>query len=677
MKKILSILLSVAMLFTLAGVISVNADESWRVIFDWEKEGADKSEVTSTTVTLGDNKAVTVKELSAYNDGNYTMLQGSTKAIWFYNALSTSCNPETGAKPATVALPKLTGAKDLRVSLHIKDKSDKNYNPENMFIGVVINEVEYYAPLKKSDFFTASYYSFVGKSFTRVGTSTTKTILAEDVENITAIAGWVQTSGYSAILVDNIEYFGEEIDFSGFTPPPVKNIQYYKDNMNLEWSDEFDGDSLNTDNWNYQPESKHRNNQATAYKPANVEVKDGSLVLTARKETVTCSCDNLTEEQHQAKYNHSKTYNYTAGGIDSQHKKLFKQGLIETRVKCPEGSGTWCSVWMCGVDENGDAHWPFTGEIDIIEYTGQTPTQQFSSLHYERNQYEPGASYTRYDLGGARYNLPSGKFSSGYHTIGMLWSEKHVDFYIDDYVYQQLDIGGEEFYAFKDLEFYFLVTFPLGGSMAGTIDDSILPQSFSIDYIRYYQPYAAEVESVTSNSVTLKQNEGYQYSINGRKWQDSNEFTGLEPNTEYTLYQRLKRIDCFSGGSNYKTVKVKTLAGSSQPTSTVTNPTSTTKVVPTTVAPVKPVKIKLSKPEIKLKAGKKQFTVTYKKVKNAKKYKIYYKLKTAKKWKSVTIKGTKKTFKKLKKGKKYQVKVVAINGKYKSKASKTKTVTIK
>ncbi|MBQ7129177.1 MAG: family 16 glycosylhydrolase [Clostridia bacterium] len=121
---------------------------------------------------------------------------------------------------------------------------------------------------------------------------------------------------------------------------------------------------------------------------------------------------------------------------------------------------------------------------------------------------------------------------------------------------------------------------------------------------------------------------------------------------------------------NPKTTKITTTTAT-----TAKETTKKTTVTTTTKKAVK--KLTLSKPAIKVKAGKKKFTVSWKKVKNAKKYKVYYKLKSAKKWKTVTLKGTKKTIKKLKKGKKYSVKVIAINGKVKSKFSKVKTVKVK
>ena len=52
-------------------------------------------------------------------------------------------------------------------------------------------------------------------------------------------------------------------------------------------------------------------------------------------------------------------------------------------------------------------------------------------------------------------------------------------------------------------------------------------------------PAAPTAESVTENSVTLKKTDRYQYSMDGTTWQNSNVFSGLSQNTEYTFYQRI------------------------------------------------------------------------------------------------------------------------------------------
>lgn len=86
-----------------------------------------------------------------------------------------------------------------------------------------------------------------------------------------------------------------------------------------------------------------------------------------------------------------------------------------------------------------------------------------------------------------------------------------------------------------------------------------------------------------------------------------------------------------------------------------------------------PAKVKLKS----VKAGKKKITVKWKKAKYAKKYKVYYRIKGKKTWKSKTVKKTSCVIKKLKSKKKYQVRVRAINLTAKGKYSKTKTVKVK
>lgn len=87
----------------------------------------------------------------------------------------------------------------------------------------------------------------------------------------------------------------------------------------------------------------------------------------------------------------------------------------------------------------------------------------------------------------------------------------------------------------------------------------------------------------------------------------------------------------------------------------------------------KPAKVKIKS----IKAGKKKFTIKWKKAKHARKYKVYYRVKGTKKWKPKTVKKTSCTIKKLKSKKTYQVRVRAINLTLKGKYSKTKTVKVK
>ncbi|MBR5272994.1 MAG: leucine-rich repeat domain-containing protein [Clostridia bacterium] len=73
-----------------------------------------------------------------------------------------------------------------------------------------------------------------------------------------------------------------------------------------------------------------------------------------------------------------------------------------------------------------------------------------------------------------------------------------------------------------------------------------------------YVPSAPIHSSKTFDSVTLLEAEGCEYSIDGVNWQKSTVFTGLEPGTTYTFYQRYAETDTLKPSSASECIIVTT-----------------------------------------------------------------------------------------------------------------------
>ncbi len=236
----------------------------------------------------------------------------------------------------------------------------------------------------------------------------------------------------------------------------------------LVWSDEFTIPGLpDPKKWSYDIGGNGWGNQEkqvyTRADSKTASVKNGSLFITAYKTP-------------EGKYHSARLI--TRGIAD------WRYGRIEIRARLPRGKGTWAGIWMLPTDDAyGD--WPTSGEIDILEFAGYQPDSIFTGLHLDAYNQELGNQKRK------GHYLPMNW--QDFHIYAIEWLENHIHFKID----------GNTVYSFKkekdemeiwpfDQPFYLIMNLAIGGRSAGEkgIDDSVLPQSFEVDYVRISQPAA-------------------------------------------------------------------------------------------------------------------------------------------------------------------------------------------
>lgn len=244
------------------------------------------------------------------------------------------------------------------------------------------------------------------------------------------------------------------------------------DGYDLLWHDEFNGDTVNTDNWTFekrQPGWTNEELQEYTDKDENIFVRDGSLILKAIK----------SEKD-------GKAY-YTSGKVNSQHKKQFTYGKVVARAKVPEGKGLWPAIWMMPEDEQYYGQWPKCGEIDIMEVLGSATETAYGTVHYG----EPHAQQQ------GTVVLKNGTFASDFHEYSVEWEPGEMRWYIDNELYLTVNdwftavSGGEEkpYPAPFNQPFFVQMNLAVGGTWPGNPDDKtdFDKAEFEIDYVRVYQ----------------------------------------------------------------------------------------------------------------------------------------------------------------------------------------------
>lgn len=234
--------------------------------------------------------------------------------------------------------------------------------------------------------------------------------------------------------------------------------------MTLVWEEEFEGASLNTQNWRHETGNGQNgwgNNELQYYRQENTNLVDGNLVITAKREDFGGSP-------------------YTSSRIITQGKQSFRYGRIDIRAALPEGQGMWPALWMLGSNFSS-VGWPACGEIDIMEMVGGQGREKeiFGTVHWDND-----GSYAKF---GRTTVLAEGQSHNEFNVYSIIWNDSEIRWLVNDREYNVIDTSPASLNEFRE-EFFFIVNLAVGGSLPGSPDNTTsLPQHFIVDYIRVFQ----------------------------------------------------------------------------------------------------------------------------------------------------------------------------------------------
>lgn len=238
----------------------------------------------------------------------------------------------------------------------------------------------------------------------------------------------------------------------------------------LVWSDEFNtGATLGSD-WTHEVKgSGWVNNELQNYVNGQVngrrvtELENGILKINCFKEG-------------------GKIY---SGRVYAKVNTGWLYGYFEARMNLPKGKGTWPAFWMMPVGNDWATNpWPKCGEIDIMEEVGTVPDEVSSSIHTQNYNHTNNTQKT--------HAMKISEAEGGWHVYAAEWTESSITTYVDGKVQLKVtkdQLGSDHNSWPFHYAFYPIFNLAWGGSWGGMngVDESALPVTLQIDYIRVFQ----------------------------------------------------------------------------------------------------------------------------------------------------------------------------------------------
>jgi len=260
----------------------------------------------------------------------------------------------------------------------------------------------------------------------------------------------------------------------------------------LVWSDEFDGNSINTNNWQFDTGNGNGgwgNRELEYYtsRPENAFVSDGMLHIVARRESY-------------------EGFHFTSAKMKSVHHFSKTFGRFEFRAKLPFGQGYWPALWMMP-EKSVYGGWPASGEIDVTENRGSNATTVLGTIHF-------GGPGHHDQSHGPSFKFTGGDSVTNFHVYAVEWTTNAIQWSVDNHVYETQTSWWSSsdrtntairnpYPAPFDQPFYVIMNLAIGGQFGGNPNaTTVFPGEMQVDYVRAYDWVA---ESKAAETVSKSQ----------------------------------------------------------------------------------------------------------------------------------------------------------------------------
>jgi len=268
---------------------------------------------------------------------------------------------------------------------------------------------------------------------------------------------------------------------------PVGKVEQHLGSWMLTWIDDFDGTSLNRDNW--QPMNL----------AAGTFNSEWQTYVDQEGSTGTFDVAGDGILRIYMRYNGGGAGGYKSARIVSKNKVEKSQGAWQTRVKFWKSStagGLWPAVWFLGhnINQTPILHsdeavcWPMynpndpdhggaANEIDLAEFVSNTNVLQGNFIK------DWGAGCEVYDSRNLVTPLPSDFYN--WHTYRLEWQGDYARLMVDGAVMRTL--SPSEWRGVWDNKYFALMNLAIGGTLGQAVsfgpNDSA---GLAIDYVAHY-----------------------------------------------------------------------------------------------------------------------------------------------------------------------------------------------